>query len=134
LRLIVAKENKMAYEGTQRTIPGVVASGDLSSDQYKFVNISATGAAVNTTLGGVVDGVLQDAPDAINRAATVAFSGVTKVVAGAAVVKGARVMSNATGLAITAATTGSHIKGTALEAAGASGDIIAILLDTQGVV
>ena len=122
----------MAFEGNLRTIPGVVASADLSAHQFKFVNISATGAALITTAGGIVDGVLQDKPSALNRAASVAYSGVSKVMAGAAVTQGARVMSNATGKAITATAT-NNISGTALEAASADGNIIAVLLDTKGV-
>jgi hypothetical protein len=121
----------MAYEGTLRTIPGVVASADLSTKQFYFVNVSATGAAVNTTAGGMVDGVLQNKPDALNKAATVAFSGVSKVVAGAAIAKGARVASSAAGKAVTGVATNIGV-GTALEAAAADGDLIAVLLDTKG--
>jgi hypothetical protein len=92
----------MAYEGNVSCIPGVAAGGDLSSDQYKFVKLTASGALVNTTNGGVCDGVLQDKPNASGRAATVMDAGVSKVLAGAVVAKGALVMSNAVGKAITA--------------------------------
>ncbi len=49
----------------------------------------------------------------------------------AAVAKGARVMATAAGLAITGTATNIGA-GTALEAAAASGDLIAVLLDTKG--
>jgi hypothetical protein len=121
----------MAFEGNLKTIPGVVASADLSASQFLFMNISSTGAALNTTAGAMVDGVLQNKPDALNKPATVAYSGVSKVIAGAAVAKGARVMSNTAGKAITGTATNIGV-GRALEAASADGDAIAVLLDTKG--
>ncbi len=93
----------MAYEGNLETFPGLVAAGDLSSDQFKFVTIGASGVALNVTNGGYVDGVLQDKPAAINRAASVGYAGVTKVKVGASVSAGAKLMSDATGRAVTAA-------------------------------
>jgi len=93
----------MAYEGAQTIIPGQTASGDLSSDQYKFVTIGSGGVALNSSNGALCDGVLQNKPSASGEAAAVASAGVSKVKAGAAVAKGASVMSNASGLAVTAA-------------------------------
>lgn len=93
----------MAFEGNLNIIPGGTAAGDLSADQYKFVKMSASGFAKNTTAGGVVDGVLQNAPAAAGRAASVADAGVTKLTSGAAVAKGALIMSDANGKGITAA-------------------------------
>lgn len=103
------------------------ASADLSADQYKFVTLGATGIAVNTVAGGACLGVLDTKPNALGVAGAVAVGGVTKVKAGAAVARGADVQSDATGLAITAVAPG-FSQGTALEAAAASGDIIAVLL------
>ena len=93
----------MAYEGNLNVIPGVTAAGDLSSDQYKFVKMTASGIAKNTTAGGAVDGVLQNAPSAAGRAASVADAGVTKLVAGDTVAKGNLIMSDANGKGILAA-------------------------------
>ena len=93
----------MAYESALCNIAGLTASGDLSADQFKFMKITAAGVALNTTNGGFCDGVLQDKPEAADRAACVASSGVSKVKAGAAFAKGARLMSDATGRAVTAA-------------------------------
>jgi hypothetical protein len=121
----------MAYEGTLRIVPGLVAAGDLSAKQFHFARITATGVAANLVAGSMCDGVIQDDPDAINKACSVAFSGVSKVVAGAAVLKGARVMCSAAARAITATSTNIGM-GTALEAAAADGDLIAVLLDTKG--
>lgn len=122
----------MAYEGNLDCIPGIVASADLSAAQFRFMTISATGAALNTGSGAICDGVLQNKPDALGKAASVASRGVSKVEAGAVVAAGALVMSNTTGKAITA-TTGLTVLGRALEAAAADGDLIAVSLDTSGV-
>ena len=117
----------MAYEGAQLNIPGVVASADLSSHQWKFMLVSATGAALNTTAGGIVHGVLQNKPSALGQEATVTAMGATKCKASAAITKGAEVMSTATGLAATATATNLAV-GFALEAATAANDIITVAL------
>lgn len=117
----------MAFEGILQSIPGAYASADLSTKQFFFVNEGATGIALNTTSGGIVHGVLQNKPSAAGRSANVAVYGVTKVVAGAAITKGANVMSDAAGKAITATAT-DYLRGIALEAAAADGDIISVLL------
>ncbi len=94
----------MAYEGNIRNIPGLTAGADLSSDQFKFVKMSAGGVILPTTSGEPVTGVLQDKPAASGRAASVAGVGsVTKVLAGGVIAKGARIQPNANGVAITAA-------------------------------
>ena len=61
-----------AFENVVSTLPGGVASGDLSADQYKFVVVdSAAEIAVNAANGGACDGVLQTNPDLQGKAATV---------------------------------------------------------------
>jgi hypothetical protein len=122
----------MAYEGAQVNIPGLSASADLSSHQWKFVVVGATGVALNTTAGGLVDGVLQNDPAAAGREATVTMVGVTKCKASAAITKGAAVMSTAAGLAVTATAT-NYAVGRALEAATAANDIITVALYGAGV-
>lgn len=122
----------MAYKGALTSIPGAVAGADLSSSQFLFAVANSSGTfIVNTTAGGPVLGVIQDNP-ASGEAVNVAFSGVTKVVAGAAVAAGARVMSSAAGKAVTATST-NNFRGVALEAATADGDIITMLLAPTGV-
>jgi len=121
----------MAYNGNLQSVPGLTASADLSAHQFKFMTIGATGAALNTTSGGAVDGVLQDKPGALGEACEVAYAGVSKVEAGAAVSAGALVMSDAAGLAI-AHTTTNHAVGRAITAAGASGELISVLLISYG--
>lgn len=114
----------MAYE-----IPGfsfsLVAAADLSTHQYKFVNIDATGKAALGGAGTRTVGVLQNKPTS-GQIGTVVVTGVSKVVAGAAVAAGDSVQSDATGRAITlAAGIG---EGVALQAASGAGVVIPVLL------
>lgn len=104
------------------------AAGDLSAEQYTFVVVDSNGqVGQQTTAGGDADGVLMNKPNAQGVAAEVAISGVTKVVAGAVVAAGAKVQSDTTGRAITAAT-GDHVLGKALSAAAAANEVIEVLL------
>jgi hypothetical protein len=119
----------MAYKENVKNI-SVAAAADLSANQYKFGLIGATGVALNTTSGGPVDGVIQEGVAVAGEAETLGVSGVSKVVAGAAITAGAPVMSNATGLAITATAT-NLVVGKAITAATASGNVISVLLDTK---
>lgn len=104
------------------------ANADLSAKQYHFVELVAGGKAdsCNATTDTAV-GVLQNDPDAADKLASIAVLGTTKVVAGAAIAEGAKVAPTAAGRAQTAVAT-QWARGIALEAAGADGDIIEILL------
>lgn len=122
----------MAYEGDLKIIPGLVAAADLSAKQHTAIVIDSNGkAAANTTAGGPVQGVLQDKPDAADKSASVAYSGVTKCVIGAAVAKGDLVQSDTSGRAIPTAAT-KFFFGTALEGASNAGEIISVLLSPTG--
>lgn len=116
----------MGYNESLKTI-SVGANGDQSSNQYKFVAMGASGFALQSTNGGVCLGVLLDKPAATGRPGRIAISGVVQVLAGAAIAKGAKVQSNSSGLAVTAAYSG-YIMGEAMQAATASGDRISIKL------
>ena len=121
----------MAFEANRCIIPGLVAAGDLSSDQFRFMVVDSNGEAVkNTAAGGIVDGVLQDKPDAQGKTASVQDAGVTKVVAGGTVAAGDLVMSDAGAAAIVATAT-NYYRGRALEG-GASGDLISVNLRPHG--
>lgn len=121
----------MAFEALGFCIPGVVAAADLSASQFRLVKIDGTGkVTLGSTLGAVVDGVLQDKPLA-GQAASVAVSGVSKVEAGAGVTAGALVTTDATNRAITAGAT-QHAFGRALTS-GAVGNLISVLLLPYGV-
>ncbi len=119
----------MSYEEALKTI-SIEASGDLSSDQYKFMEVDANGQiALVGTLGGESIGVLQDKPAAIDRVGSVGIDGVTKVIASAAIAAGADIVSTALGLAVTHSADGQIIMGTAMEAATAADDVIAMAID-----
>jgi len=116
-------------------IPGQVitleAGQDLSAKQYYFVSLASDGQVDPTGAGLGVDGVLQDDPAVAGYGALVMINGVSKVVAGAVITRGADVASDASGKAV-ASTSGDYIVGTALEAATADGDIIAVLITRAG--
>lgn len=107
------------------------ASGDLSANQFFFVSIDSNGEAVVVTAAGARAYVLQNDPKAQGEAANVGFSGRTRITAGASFTAGDNISSNASGKAVTSAT-GNAILGTALEDAGADGDVCAMLLDHAG--
>jgi hypothetical protein len=118
----------MAYE-EQIVAISLIADGDQSSNQYKFLKGDTTGVALQDSAGAACIGVLQNKPtDA--QVAEVGVSGVSKVVAGGAVSLWDNVQSDGTGRAATAAS-GDYSQGIALEAATAAGQIIAVLLRPQ---
>jgi len=121
----------MAYENVSTTVPGAEAAADLSAHQFKLVKMTSTGVNL-CGAGEAALGVLQNKPDALAQAATVWGPGSTsKVVAGAAVAKGAKITSDATGRAVTAAS-GNYEAGQALDAASAAGNLITIFINPQG--
>lgn len=92
----------MAYSNWKVELT-VVAGADLSTHQYKNVNLSG-GLA---TSADDVFGVLQNKPDASGLHASVAAEGVTKIYMGTSLGKGALIMqSNATSGVIALASSG----------------------------
>lgn len=82
---------------------------------------------------GVVQENVDRAKVATGKAVVnVRIEGISRCVAGAAITIGAEVMFNASGQVITAATAGNRVCGIALQAAGASGDQIDVLLVPAG--
>lgn len=119
----------MAIEEQLRSISRE-ASADLSALQYFLMTIDSSGQVAATADGAAADGVLQDKPDAAGQAGTLGISGVTKVVAGAAVTAGDDIASDSTGRGILA-TTGDVIAGKALSDASGAGFIFSMLLSQQ---
>lgn len=124
----------MGYEIPGFKLGTLVAASDLSNDKYRFVTVNTGGkiARLNTA-GGRADGVLQS-PAVADRAAEVMVSGVTKLIAGAAIASTGPVTSDNQGRVIPASTAGHSINGIALETAAAAGEVIAVLLGYKGVV
>ena len=81
--------------------------------------------ALNTTLGGLVDGVLQNKPDAAGKQASIASCGWPKVEASGVIAIGALVASDAAGKAKVAAS-GEYVVGRALTASGQDTDILTV--------
>jgi hypothetical protein len=106
------------------------AGADLSAKQFFFAAVASDGQVDPAGLGVQSDGVLQNKPDTAGQAAALMINGVSKVVAGGAIARGALVMSAADGRAVVA--TGSKVLGRALEAAAAAGEVISVLLGSAG--
>ena len=118
----------MAFEQALQSISCIV-NADMTSKQYYIVKGSTTSVAL-CTAGVQPFGVLQDTPAASGRPGKVGISGVSKVVAGAAITAGAYVSSDSSGKAVTAASADFAL-GIARTAAGADGDVISVLLMPQ---
>lgn len=113
----------MANFGKQDTWSGV-AENDLSAARYRFVELS--GDNQFDLIDGTSDipfGVLQNKPQA-GENATVAYNGVTKIVAGDTVTAGDPLVPNATGHATTAGSTAGTKVGAVAITGGASGSTI----------
>jgi hypothetical protein len=118
----------MAAASTPMTI-GLEAAADLSAVQFHVVRVVSNNAVNVASQNSVMRavGVLQDTPNAVGRAARVAVDGESLVVAGASYGAGAALSHNSSGRAI-AATSGLCVIGYSLEAAGADGDLVRMLL------
>ncbi len=92
----------MAYEETLKTIT-LLAAADFSASQFLAVKVDSNGRAALAGAGDLAIGILQNDPDAIDKAATVGTEGVTKAVLGATVAAGAEVQTDAAGKIITLA-------------------------------
>ena len=107
-----------------------VAGEDLSAKQFKFVTLESDGQVdVADSAGENCIGILLNAP-AAGAAATVAISGKVMVESGGTIAAGAAVATDASGDAVTAAST-NIIMGYALEAA-VDGQVMAIELIQGG--
>jgi hypothetical protein len=111
----------------------LTSDNDLSAaaNKNKLLKQTATGVVLCTALGDRVIGVLTNKPLA-GKPAQIAVIGVAKCQAGAVVAAGDFVKTDATARAITCAgeAAGTLVEafGIALEAAGAAGDMISVLL------
>lgn len=105
----------------------LVTAQASASVQFKFAAVDSNGAVgLVGTAGNPSIGVLQSVPAFAGDAVSVMAAGISKVVASAAIAKGASVASTATGTAVTYST-GTAL-GTALTAAAAAGEIISVQL------
>lgn len=133
----------MAYEETLKSIsldadssiaiftgiPGARGSADPNGGkQFYFVTVTGVHTAGLVGAGGEAIGVLQNKPQTLGEAATVAISGVSMVVAGGTLTAGEKVGAKADGTGVTYATgavLGRVIIGAAI------GQLAAVLLRTN---
>ncbi|RWB66567.1 hypothetical protein [Mesorhizobium sp.] len=123
----------MATESTlnNRSYP---AGADLSGTQFRFVKLNTSGQVVACSAAGEgAIGVLQNAPDAVGKAATVAVGGQTKIRFSASINPGVAIATNASGDVQTAAT-GNKILGIVVENPGGANLIGSIEFQPQAIV
>jgi len=116
----------MAFKENQTNIT-LEASGDLSANQFYFVDVDASGQAFVVGDGADAIGVLQNDPDTQGHAATVAIYGVSRVECGGSVTAGDYVSADTDGRCVTSAS-GDVILGKAWDDASGAGSIISVLL------
>lgn len=123
------------YENKLVTISRAAAASFAASQFYACVFTNNNGiaqAAVQTTAGARVDGIIEDDNPQAGTASTIGVLGVTPAAVGAAVTAGDALEVDATGRLITATGTAGHIPcAVALESATAAGQIIPVLLRPQ---
>ena len=118
--------------GEQVLWPAVTAAVDLSGYQYRIMRFSAAqqcnvaSHALSAAAAQLPCGVLQNKPKS-GEAASIAYMGPSKVMAGAAVTARALITTDGSGKAIDAVS-GSLVIGRAQEAAGATDEIIGVVL------
>ena len=118
----------MAFKNFQQTLT-FKAGSDFAADQFKIVELTGNAHEVDlSAVGDLPVGVVQNHPNS-GEAATVALSGITKVVAGGAVAAGKKVSAAATGFATQTISGGIEIAyfGKALTTA-ASGGLFSMLI------
>lgn len=115
----------MAYEGFQIRL-SLAAGADLSSEQFKFVKLNASGQAVICAAATDLPiGVLQNKPDASGKTATVCVVGITKVDSNAALNEADLIGPASDGQAdakVPGTDTTEYICGQMVTATGAAGD------------
>jgi hypothetical protein len=78
------------------------AAADLSSSQFLAVKVNSSGQAAVASTGEFCAGILQNKPGS-GQAATVAYGGISKVVAGGNVTAGMTLAANSSGKLVNAA-------------------------------
>ena len=118
----------MSFERHDTMFPGHKAAASLITKQFYCVKISAAGA-VNVCSGAAdkMVGILQNKPVA-GEACEIPLSGIAKGIAAGVIAVGAWVGTDAAGKLVAKTTDKDFVYGQALEAAGADGDIIAVLI------
>lgn len=137
----------MAVKGEDEVFT-VESSGDLSSDQFKFVQLDSNDQAIVVDAAGEkAIGVLESKPESQGEGATVRFDGTAKVIAAESITAGDFIASDANGEAVTATAatadtttsttshdiSGDQVLGQAITDAD-DGDVFKIQYNPQGLV
>jgi len=104
------------------------ADADLSSAQFYFMCLDADGKASACGANGVSVGILQNKPDAEDKAALVRTLGTSKLKMNEACDEGEWLTSTSTGLGEVCDAADEYCGAMALEASGAQNDIIEVLV------
>ena len=135
----VPSETTFTYAKTASNISSAAATGTVTATipnptgfQYRFVKFTGVNTAglANTTANEVVVGVLQNKPQVVGAAATVAFSGCPLVLAGGAVTAGAAVKVDSAGRGVAATLPGDAalVVGVARTSTTAANQLFSVLL------
>ena len=123
---LVADASVAGYTG----VPGLPGSTQPNSGSiFRFVKVTDSNT-VGLCTDGSADlsvGVLQNKPQVVGQAATVAVRGISMVISGGSVTAGAAVTADADGAA-TDVGMGDITYGIAIEGSSTSGELIAVLL------
>lgn len=113
------------------TTVSYLASGNLSAIQYHFVYLASDEQVTQATATTVIDGILQDDPDAENEGALVGIKGISKLVvdgSGTAITVGCKLAADASGHGVITTSDLDDYGAVAMNASTASGDIIQVRL------
>lgn len=105
------------------------AGADLRERQYRAVKKDANGELQLATAGARIDGILQDDPND-GESGVIAIGGRSKCYAGEAFDEDALLTPGANGVLVVCGT-GDVPCGTATESAGASGDVVSMIVNPQ---
>lgn len=127
----MATDSPLVHDGAQCTAfanyynPASALAGPGGSGQFLGVVLQASKVVqIQTTIGGIVYGVLQNTPP-IGIAADVGIAGISKMVVGASVTFGAELMVDASGRFITWVAGSGYFKcGMSLETTSGANNII----------
>lgn len=135
----------MSFGNVNHHTISLPAAADLSASQFLAVKVDSNGRAAVAGAGEFCVGILQNKPGS-GQAATVAYAGISKVVAGGNITAGMSVAANASGKLVNAAEAvvdtsnagsatdaviASNVLGVAL-AGGVANDIIPVLVLMAG--
>lgn len=121
----------MAYSGQEQVLRTFTAGADLSSSQFRFVELGANGVTVANAATDKPIGVLQNRPTN-GEDATVCVFGPTRVSADGAIALAASIGTSADGQADSKAPgtdTNDYLLGVALEAATAANQLISAFVN-----